>query len=96
MKAVYEDFYKVHGCANGRCECEKNDKNCDALAESLCHEVKECNDCMLENVGLAKGYVPYQCDLDVMMPDVSLINGTVFAGLVKPYKKDLRRVNNGC
>lgn len=96
MKTVYEDFYKVHGCAAGRCDCEKNIGNCNALAESLCHEVKDCNDCMLENVGLARGYVPFQCSLEIMMPDASLVNGTVFPCLVKPYKKDLRRGNNGC
>ena len=101
MKAVYDDFYKIHGCANGRCECEKNDKCCDVLAEKLCYEVSECNDCLLENIGLARAYVPFQCDIDVMTPDSSLVNGTAFARLVKPYKKDMckdqtRRGNRGC
>jgi len=101
MKAVYEDFYKIHGCAAGRCECEKSNKNCDVLAENLCLNVNECNDCMLENPGLASAYVPYQCDFDVMTKESSLVHGTVFAKLVKPYKKETcpeqtRRVKNGC
>jgi len=101
MKAVYEDFYKIHGCDYDRCDCKKNDRNCDVLSAGLCHETNECNDCMLENVGLARAYVPYQCDLDVMTKEASLVHGTVFARLVKPYKKDMacdknRRCANGC
>ena len=98
MKTVYEDFYKIHGCGNSACGT-KSDKMCDALADRLCFEPSECNDCLLESVGLAQAVVPYQTDLDVMDAQCSLVHGTVFSKLVRPYKKDMshmkmRRCNN--
>ncbi len=87
MKEVYEDFYKIHSCNTSTCENLKNDSTCSALAETLCVDTIECNDCLLDTVGLAQAYVPYQTDLDVMEADCSLVLGTAFKQLVKPHKK---------
>ncbi len=45
----------------------------------------DCNTCVLEAIGLAQAYVPYQPDGKTMGLEQSLVCGTAFPGLVKPY-----------
>lgn len=46
-----------------------------------------CNECVIQKVGLAQAYVPYQATFNVMNPERSLCNGTAFQELISPYKK---------
>jgi hypothetical protein len=94
MRTVYEDFYKIHGCAKDKCSCNnkdcscgKNKEKCDMLQEELCFEISDCNDCVIENVGMAQAYIPFQTEFNPMEPCCSLMYGTVFPCLVQPYNK---------
>lgn len=49
--------------------------------------VMDCNTCVIEAIGLAQAFVPFQPDGVPMGLEESLICGTAFAGLVKPYAK---------
>ena len=97
MKEVYEDFYKIRGCHKNTCGLGAKEMMCDTLAEEFCFEPIECNDCLLETLGLSTAYAPYQPYEDIMTPQCSLYYGTVFAQLVKPHKKDMNmRQKGGC
>lgn len=45
----------------------------------------DCNDCMLERVGLSQAYVPYQNYETLFAPEQGLVCGTAFPSLVMPY-----------
>ena len=47
----------------------------------------DCNSCIIDKIGLAAAYVPYQEKSVLMESDKSLTCGTVFPELVMPYKK---------
>ena len=44
-----------------------------------------CNDCVLESVGLSQAYVPYQNYETLFAPEQGLVCGTAFPSLVMPY-----------
>lgn len=46
-----------------------------------------CNQWVIDRVGLAQAYVPYQNTFNTMSEDKSLACGTIFSELVQPYKK---------
>lgn len=45
----------------------------------------DCNACVIDAIGLAQAYVPYQPDATTMGLEQSLVCGTAFPSLVKPY-----------
>jgi hypothetical protein len=45
----------------------------------------DCNSCVIDAIGLAQAYVPYQPEAATMAAEQSLVCGTVFPSLVKPY-----------
>lgn len=51
--------------------------------------VADCNNCIVEKVGLAQAYVPFQMDFDLMEENRSLACGTAFPELVSPYRKNM-------
>ena len=46
---------------------------------------EDCNTCVIDAIGLAQAYVPYQPDAVTMAAEQSLVCGTAFPSLVKPY-----------
>ncbi len=48
-----------------------------------------CNDCVLERVGLSQAYVPYQNYEALFAPEQSLVCGTAFPSLVMPYTQGM-------
>lgn len=46
-----------------------------------------CNACVLDKIGLAQAYIPYQTTLNIMGEARSLACGTIFSDLVSPYRK---------
>lgn len=48
---------------------------------------QECNDCVIQMVGLSQAYVPMQSTMNLMTPETSLCNGTAFRELVNHYRK---------
>lgn len=51
--------------------------------------VANCNDCVLEDVGLAQAYVPYQNYETLFAPEQGLVCGTAFPSLVMPYTQGM-------
>ncbi|MCJ7854968.1 spore coat associated protein CotJA [Lachnospiraceae bacterium NSJ-143] len=88
MKQVYDEYYKIFSCRNNKnCGCQKCPDPCDMTPDDFCYEPADCNDCIIERVGLSEAYVPYQTDFDLMDPEESLMLGTAFKNLVIPYSK---------
>lgn len=99
MTEKYEDFYKVFGCRINRpctadkdckspCAADKECKNpCANTVMDFCYEPAECNDCIIEHVGYAQAYVPYQEDITLLSPEEAVACGTVFPMLVQPYRR---------
>jgi len=87
----YEDYYTAFGCQKRKdteeCKCVKSkfEDACAITPDDFCYEVLECNDCVMEHVGLAQAYVPYQTDFTIFSQEESLACGTVFPQLVIPY-----------
>ena len=50
-------------------------------------EQKDCNDWLIDRIGLAQAYVAPQPNADTMSQEQSLICGTAFGDLVQPYKQ---------
>ncbi len=46
-----------------------------------------CNRCIIEKIGYAQAYVPYQEDTNTVSEGQSLLTGTVFSALEMPYEK---------
>lgn len=46
-----------------------------------------CNSCVIQHVGMAQAYVPYQEDFSVMSLEQSLACGTAFPVLSMPYQR---------
>jgi len=69
----------------------KNDNNSIIVGEEKkrlpARGSMDCNTCVLEAIGLAQAFVPFQPDGVPMGLEQSLICGTAFEGLVKPYVK---------
>ena len=91
MRILYDDFYKIHGCAkdncNNGCSCNTTSEKCSDLANTLSHEISDCNNCVLDHTGLAQVYVPFQENFEIMEGCCSLMYGTVFPCLVQPYER---------
>jgi hypothetical protein len=98
MKESYGNYYKIFGCACKGCGCNEKNKCegrtagaeaalCENAKDQFCFEPVDCNDSLIEMIGLADAYVPYQTEFSLMSPEKSLVCGTVFAGLVIPYKR---------
>ena len=49
--------------------------------------VIDCNTCVLQSIGLAQAFVPFQPNGKTMELEQSLVCGTAFADLVHPYIK---------
>ena len=47
----------------------------------------DCNTCVIQSIGLAQAFVPFQPNANTMDLDQSLICGTAFADLVYPYTR---------
>lgn len=90
MKQVYDEFYKIFGC-NTSCGGKKCPDPCDISPDNFCFEPADCNDCIIERIGLAEAYVPYQTDISLMEPEKSLELGTAFEELVIPYTRTLKQ-----
>ncbi len=97
MKQVYDEYYRIFSCnkTNKNCECPKKEDPCENTPE-FCYEIADCNDCIIERVGLSEAYVPYQTDFDIMETDESLVLGTTFKNLVIPYKKTSHKMGRCC
>lgn len=52
-------------------------------------ETMDCNTCVMNEIGLAQAYVPYQMDGTPMGLEQSLVCGTAFEGLVHPYMQGM-------
>lgn len=91
MKQVYDEFYKITGCRRMEkdCSCGKHPDPCDITPEDFCYEPADCNDCIIERIGLSEAYVPYQTDFDIMEADKALMLGTAFKNLVIPYRETM-------
>ncbi len=48
-----------------------------------------CNQCVIDKIGLAQAYIPYQTDMSMMDGVSGLKAGTVFTQLNQPYQKGL-------
>ncbi|MEY8321678.1 spore coat associated protein CotJA [Lachnospiraceae bacterium 46-61] len=48
-------------------------------------EQKDCNDWLIDRIGLAQAYVAPQPNANTMSQEQSLICGTAFSDLVQPY-----------
>jgi hypothetical protein len=73
-------------CENTR-ECKRVDP-CDLTPDDFCYEVLECNDCVIDHVGLAQAYIPYQTDFVTFSQEESLACGTIFPQLSIPYTRN--------
>lgn len=49
--------------------------------------VLDCNSCVLQSIGLAQAFVPFQPNANTMDKEQSLVCGTAFPDLVQPYVK---------
>ena len=49
--------------------------------------VTDCNTCVLQSIGLAQAFVPFQPNANTMDKEQSLVCGTAFPDLVQPYVK---------
>lgn len=65
------------------------DKGKPMVSPKLCDNmaVLDCNTCVLQSIGLAQAFVPFQPNANTMEPAQSLICGTAFSDLVMPYVK---------
>lgn len=96
MTQNYEDYYMAFGCQKQKCTdgCQyqrvagKREDPCDITTEDFFYDVLECNDCVMEHVGLAQAYVPYQTEFTTFSQEESLACGTVFPQLVMPYTRN--------
>ncbi|MEA5084101.1 MAG: spore coat associated protein CotJA [Lachnospiraceae bacterium] len=91
MTQNYQDYYMAFGCQkqkyNEDCKCVKSrvEDACAMTPEDFCYEVLDCNDCVMEHVGLAQAYVPYQTEFKTFSQEDGLACGTIFPQLVIPY-----------
>lgn len=57
------------------------------VTEFVSDDYQDCNNCVMNMVGLAQAYVPFQGKYTLLSECRSLLNGTVFQQLVMPYKE---------
>lgn len=101
MKQMFDDYYKCFGCGNdgvkskpaedesasygarrGRTANTPNTKRGEANSENM-----TCNECVVNRIGYAQAYVPYQTDTEMYGTEMGLESGTVFTALNMPYKR---------
>lgn len=68
-----------------RCGQNRCNQNCPAVDDNM--GVISCNDCVLQAIGLAQAFVPFQPNAVTMDKEQSLVCGTAFPDLVQPYVK---------
>lgn len=49
----------------------------------------QCNTCVMNHVGLAQAYVPYQMELGLKDQETALACGTAFSQLVQPWVRSI-------
>ncbi|MCI1959742.1 MAG: spore coat associated protein CotJA [Clostridia bacterium] len=106
MKETYGNYYKIFGCACKNCGCDEKPipRAVSGAQDTLCEDAKsqfyfepaDCNDCIIERVGFADAYVPYQTEFAVMCPEKSLVCGTAFAVLAMPYTRSVCNSDSSC
>lgn len=74
-------------CMEAEKVMENTRGNCTKGATSMADFDNDCNACVINMIGLAQAYVPFQVELNKMSPSKSLILGTTFADLSQPYVK---------
>ena len=90
MIELFDELYEAANNNSRRhCKCGVcNEMNgYSEKAEMVNPSRMECNTCVIEEVGYAQAYVPYQETMNIMSKEKSLCNGTIFSELVQPYVK---------
>lgn len=102
MVEMFEDFYMTGGNmeqgTHRNCGCRNQVNTYSDNSNMVSPAVYECNNCVVDNIGYAQAYVPYQETTRIMTQEKSLACGTVFTELVDPYVKgsSLRRSMINC
>ena len=95
MKQMFDSYYQEFNCYDRGSEKEIQSQNCcNKPADSgMKQEITEetfyglCNNCVMEKIGLAQAYVPFQRFSTLYSQEEALAAGTAFPELNMPYQK---------
>lgn len=77
-------------CCNNQSTCTPNNQKPtkpDNGSNTPDIPVMDCNRCVIERIGLAQAFVPFQPNANAMEPEQALVCGTAFPDLSMPYVK---------
>ena len=85
----YINNYSSNNRMKKECDCMENPQNPSDENKPDIPQAPEnsCNQCVVDNIGYAQAYIPYQENTTLMSENESFTSGTVFEALSKPYEK---------